>query len=106
VGEVISVGAGEYENDEETDSVDWASDASAAEEATSEAAEEVAEEADWVADGSEVEVADTVEGPVDVAGAAVKIESVAEVGKPTTRGVVAIDEELVVLDEGARVSEA
>lgn len=43
---------------------------------------------------------------MDVAGDASKMLSVAEVGKPTTRGVVAVDVELVVLDEGLNVSEA
>jgi len=41
-----------------------------------------------------------------VAGAAVKTESVAEVGKPITRGVVAVEEELVAVSVGAKVSEA
>lgn len=84
----------------------WVSDVAGAEAAASELAEDAAEEVDRKVDDSEVAVADTVEGPVDVAGTAVKIASVAEVGKPTTRGVAAVDEEFVVLDEGEMVSEA
>ena len=89
-----SVGAGEYATDDETESVAEASDVA------------TAAEVDSVDDDAEVAVAETVDGPLVVAGAAVKTASVAEVGKPTTRGVVAGEEELVADTEDERLSEA